>query len=115
MQVKFRILGTFVTELTSNTATSELFLPILAAVAVKLNPLLLLIPGTLSCSFAFMLLPATPLNAIVFGTDRLRMGDMARAGLALNLLGMVVITGAIYLLGNSVRGIDVGRVPDWAR
>jgi sodium-dependent dicarboxylate transporter 2/3/5 len=111
------LLITFLTELTSNTATAEMFLPILAAVAVavKLNPLLLMIPGTLSCSFAFMLPVATPPNAIVFGTDRLRISDMARTGLVLNLLGVILITGAIYLLGGAVLGIDVGVVPHWAR
>lgn len=106
---------TFLTELTSNTATAEILLPILAALAVsiKVNPLLLMIPGTLSCSFAFMLPVATPPNAIVFGTDRLRVSDMARVGVILNLLGVIMITLAVFLIGKSVFGIDLAALPAW--
>ena len=106
---------TFLTELTSNTATAEILLPILAALAVsiRVNPLLLMIPGTLSCSFAFMLPVATPPNAIVFGTDRLRISDMARVGLILNLVGVVVITLAVFLIGKGVFGIDLSVIPNW--
>ena len=108
---------TFLTELTSNTATAEMFLPILAAlgVAIQVNPLLLMIPATLSCSFAFMLPVATPPNAIVFGTDRVRMKDMVRAGLILNLTGVAIIAGAIYALGGSALGIELTGLPEWAR
>lgn len=108
---------TFLTELTSNTATAEMFLPILAAlgVAIQVNPLLLMIPATLSCSFAFMLPVATPPNAIVFGTDRVRMKDMVRAGLILNLTGVAIIAGAIYTLGGSALGIELTGLPEWAR
>ena len=107
---------TFLTELTSNTATAQILLPILAALAVSINvnPLLLMIPGTISCSFAFMLPVATPPNAIVFGTERLRVMDMARVGLILNLLGVVVITAAVFLLGKAVFGIDLAVMPSWA-
>jgi len=107
---------TFLTELTSNTATAEMLLPILAAlgVAVKLNPLLLMIPGTLSCSCAFMLPVATPPNAIVFGTQRLRIKDMAKAGLALNIIGVIIITLFTYFIGRFVFGIDLSQFPDWA-
>ena len=108
---------TFLTELTSNTATAEMFLPILAAlgVAIQVDPLLLMIPATLSCSFAFMLPVATPPNAIVFGTDRVRMTDMVRVGLILNLTGVAIIAGAIYTLGESALGIEFARLPVWAR
>ena len=107
---------TFLTELTSNTATAEMLLPILAAlaVAVKINPLFLMIPGTLSCSCAFMLPVATPPNAIVFGTERLRIVEMARAGFLLNLIGVLVITLTTYFLGRLVFGIDLTQMPDWA-
>ncbi len=108
---------TFLTELTSNTATAEMFLPILAAlgVAIQVDPLLLMIPGTLSCSFAFMLPVATPPNAIVFGTDRVRMTDMVRVGLILNLTGVAIVVGAIYALGGSALGIESTGLPDWGK
>jgi len=110
------LVATFLTELTSNTATTEMLLPILAglAVAIRVNPLLLMIPGTLACSCAFMLPVATPPNAIIFGTQRLRIADMAKPGLALNLIGVVAITVATYLLGKLVLGIDIAQFPDWA-
>ncbi len=107
---------TFLTEFTSNTATAEMLLPILAAlsVAIKINPLLLMIPGTLSCSFAFMMPVATPPNAIIFGTQRLRIFDMARTGVILNFIGVIVVTIATYFLGRMVFGIDLSSFPEWA-
>ncbi|MFH1729084.1 MAG: SLC13 family permease [Pseudomonadota bacterium] len=110
------LLISFLTELTSNTATAEIFLPILAALAVtmKVNPLLLMIPATLSCSFAFMLPVATPPNAIVFGTGKIKMSDMVKAGIWLNLIGVVLITLAIVILGKLVFGIDIKEFPMWA-
>lgn len=108
---------TFLTELTSNTATTEMVLPVLAslAVAIHVHPLLLMIPATLSASCAFMLPVATPPNAIVFGTGAIRMNDMVRAGLLLNLIGVVLITLSIFLVGSTVLGIQPDVVPDWAR
>ncbi len=107
---------TFLTELTSNTATTEMILPLLGslAVAIKTHPLLLMIPATLSASCAFMLPVATPPNAIVFGSGEVRMGDMMRVGIIMNLIGVVLITAFIYLLGIAVFGIDPGQLPDWA-
>ncbi|MBU0763411.1 MAG: SLC13 family permease [Bacteroidetes bacterium] len=106
---------TFLTELTSNTATAQILLPIIGALAVSIekNPLMLMIPATLSCSFAFMLPVATPPNAIIFGTDRLRIIDMARVGIILNLIGIVIVTIAIYLLGGFLN-ID-SIIPGWAK
>jgi sodium-dependent dicarboxylate transporter 2/3/5 len=107
---------TFLTELTSNTATTEMILPILAGIAIsaKINPLLLMLPATISCSMAFMLPVATPPNAIVFGTNRLSISQMATTGLILNLIGVVVITVMTYLLGAPVFDIQSGIFPDWA-
>ena len=107
---------TFLTELTSNTATTEMILPILASTATKIgfHPLLLMIPATLSASCAFMLPVATPPNAIVFGTGRLKSGEMARAGIVLNLLGILVITCAVFWLGRAVFGITPRELPAWA-
>ena len=107
---------TFLTELTSNTATAEMLLPILAglAVSIRINPLLLMVPGTLACSLAFMLPVATPPNAIIFGTSRLRIAHMARTGFVLNLSGIFIVTMATWLIGRAVFGIDLAQFPDWA-
>ena len=106
---------TFLTELTSNTATTQIVLPLLGslAVAIKTNPLLLMIPATLSASFAFMLPVATPPNAIIFGTGEVRMADMIKVGIILNLLGVLVITAMMYLLGLGVFDIDISHLPTW--
>jgi len=97
------------TELTSNTATAATFLPLVAELAVRLgqNPLLLAIPTAVAASCAFMLPVATPPNAIVYGSGRITMGQMARAGIWLNVLATVVITVAAFLLLPLVFGVDV--------
>ena len=85
---------TFLTEVTSNTATANLILPILAATAVAaaIDPRLIMVPAAISASFAFMLPVATPPNAIVFGSDQLSINEMAKEGFVLNLIGAVVVT-----------------------
>jgi sodium-dependent dicarboxylate transporter 2/3/5 len=108
---------TFLTELTSNTATANIFLPILAAQAVAsdLHPMMLMIPGVISCSMAFMLPVATPPNAIVFGDGRiLTVAHMARAGLLLNLFGAVAITLFTWFLAPLVLGFSPMGLPEWA-
>lgn len=104
------------TELTSNVATTEMILPILAglAVAIKVNPMLLMIPATLAASMAFMLPVATPPNAIIFGTNRIRIIDMVKAGLLLDAVSVFIITLVMYFWGTTVFGIDVTVFPDWA-
>ena len=107
---------TFLTELTSNTATIEMLLPVLAGLSVstEINPLLFMLPATISASMAFMLPVATPPNAIIFGTNRLRIIDMARTGIILNLIGVIIITLATYYLGMYIFNIDVNVFPEWA-
>lgn len=107
---------TFLTELTSNTATTEMVLPILASVGVAMdtNPLLLMIPATLSASCAFMMPVATPPNAIVFGSGRIRIPEMVRVGIVLNVLGVIVISAFFLLVGTGVFDIEPGKRPDWA-
>ena len=85
---------TFLTEITSNTATATLLMPILAAAAVSadIDPKLIMVPATISTSFAFMLPVATPPNAVVFGSERVTVGEMAREGIVLNLIGVVVVS-----------------------
>lgn len=82
------------TELTSNTATAAAFLPVLGSMAVGLgrDPMLFLLPATFAASCAFMLPVATPPNAIVYGSGRLTVPTMARAGLVLNLVFVALIT-----------------------
>ena len=89
---------TFLTEVTSNTATANLVLPILAATALAaaIDPRLIMVPATISASFAFMLPVATPPNAIVFGSSELTIEQMAKEGFALNLIGVVVVTTICY-------------------
>lgn len=110
------LLVTFLTELTSNTATTEMLLPILAglAVSVEINPLFLMIPATLSASMAFMLPVATPPNAIIFGTNRISIADMAKTGLIINLVGAIIITSATYFLLGPVFGLQDLSLPAWA-
>ena len=94
------LLVMFLTEITSNTATTSLLMPILgaAAVAAELDPKLLLIPAALSASCAFMLPVATIPNAVVFGTGKISVKRMAGEGFVLNLIGAGVVTGVIYFL-----------------
>ena len=110
-------LVTFLTEVTSNTATVETLLPVLAglAVSIEVNPLLFMLPATISGSLAFMLPVATPPNAIIFGTKRLQIIQMARTGFVLNLIGIVVVALLTYYLGVYVFGIDVNLFPEWAK
>ncbi len=95
---------TFLTELTSNTATTTMILPIIAAAAVaaQFHPLFLMIPATMSASCAFMLPVATPPNAIVYSSGWVTIPQMSRAGLALNVTGSVVITVGVMLLVKAV-------------
>ena len=106
---------TFVTELNSNTATTETVLPALAGIAVgaDIHPLILMLPATLAASLAFMMPVATPPNAIVFGSGVVRIPEMARIGLVLNLAGVVVVTAAVLLIAPAVFGFDLSEVPDW--
>ena len=108
---------TFLTELTSNVATTEMLLPLLASVAKSagIHPLILMVPAAVAASCAFMMPVATPPNAIVFASDRIRIGQMVKAGIIINLISIVVITCVFLLIGPGVFGIDPEAVPDWAR
>jgi len=108
---------TFLTELTSNTATVETFLPILAAmaVAVKINPLFLMIPATIAASFAFMLPVATPPNAIVFGSKKLKISDMVKTGFWLNITGIIILTLVAYFYMTWIFDIDLNSLPVWTK
>jgi sodium-dependent dicarboxylate transporter 2/3/5 len=90
----------FLTELTSNTATTATLLPVLGGIATAayIEPMLLIAPMTLAASCAFMLPVATAPNAIVFGSDKVSIPQMAKAGFYLNLLAITLITPMAYLL-----------------
>ncbi len=102
MTITICLAVTFLTEITSNTATTTLLMPVLAAagIAAGIDPAALMIPAALSASCAFMLPVATAPNAIVFGTNMVSTKQMAREGLALNLVGAAMITAiAATLVG----------------
>jgi len=84
----------FLTELTSNLATTATFLPVIAAIAAQsgIEPLVLCVPVTLAASCAFMLPVATPPNAIVFSSGVLTIPEMVRAGFFMNLVALLVLT-----------------------
>lgn len=98
---------TFLTEITSNTATTNLVLPILAkaSAVLGLDPRILMIPATLSASCAFMMPIASPTQAIVFGSGHVKIKQMIRAGILFNILGILIVTGIFFLLAKFVFGI----------
>lgn len=101
----------FLTEITSNTATATMILPILAtlSVAVNVHPLLLMVPAAMAANCAYMLPVGTPPNAIVFGTGKISIKKMASVGFWVNLLSIVVIVLVVYFLVPPVLGIDVTK------
>jgi sodium-dependent dicarboxylate transporter 2/3/5 len=104
------------TEVASNTATASITIPLMASLsqAIEVSPLLLLIPATLAASCAFMLPVSTPPNAIVYGSGRIPIMKMVVAGLWLDLLSIIIVTTAVYTLGQFAFDV-LGPYPDWAR
>lgn len=104
----------FFTEFASNTATIIIFLPVLAELAIRLHvhPLYLMIPGTVSCSYAFMLPVSTPPNSIAFSTGHLLVKDMVRTGLLMNLMGVLLLSLAMNTWAQAI--FQLGTFPDWA-
>uniref|UniRef100_A0A673ZYK6 Solute carrier family 13 member 2 n=1 Tax=Salmo trutta TaxID=8032 RepID=A0A673ZYK6_SALTR len=107
------LIATF-TECSSNVATTTLFLPILAsmAVAIKLHPLYVMLPCTICASLAFMLPVATAPNAIAFSYGNLKVMDMAKAGFVLNIIGVITINIALNTWGAAM--FNLNTFPDWA-
>ncbi|MFZ5847676.1 MAG: SLC13 family permease [Actinomycetota bacterium] len=97
------------TEVTSNTATAATFIPVLGGVAVGIgaDPMTLLIPAALAATCAFMLPVGTPPNAIVFGTGAVKITEMARGGVVLNVVGVVLITLFTALIGPAALGLVI--------
>ena len=107
------LLLTFLTEVTSNTATTTMMMPVLGSLAAAtcIHPFLLMIPAAMSASCAFMLPVATPPNAIIFGSGYLRIPDMARVGFFLNIIGAIIITLVVYFLVIPIFNINALPLP----
>lgn len=105
----------FLTEMTSNTATTAMMMPILSAVALGIgqSPLLLVIPAAIVASCAFMLPVATPPNAIVYGSGYVTIPQMARNGFILNIIGIISVVILTYLFVMPVFDITINQVPAW--
>jgi sodium-dependent dicarboxylate transporter 2/3/5 len=108
------ILATFVTEITSNSATASVLAPVLAAVAEMLhvNPLYLVLTTTICVSYAFMLPVATAPNAIVFGYGLLKVIDMVKIGFFMNCITVLVTLFAMNTWGMLL--FNLGTYPSWA-
>jgi sodium-dependent dicarboxylate transporter 2/3/5 len=104
-------------EIASNTATAIMAMPILAATAVQIgiHPYALMVSATIAASYGFMLPVATPPNAIVYSSGWIRAPQMARAGLVLDLLGVIMVTLLIYTVAIPLLGISLKELPAWAR
>ncbi|MFB5663289.1 SLC13 family permease [Alteribacillus sp. HJP-4] len=103
----------FLTEITSNTATGTMIIPVVASLAFALNvhPYALMVPCAMAANCAFMLPVGTPPNAIIFGTGKLKIIEMAKNGFWLNLLALILITLAVFIWLPIVWGIDLTEIP----
>ncbi len=111
------LLVIFLTEITSNTATASLLLPVMGALAtaIDVHPYGVMVAAVVAASFAFMLPVATPPNAIVFSSRYVSIIQMAKAGVWLNLIGVVLISGFVYFLLPRIWGIELDVAPDFIR
>ncbi len=103
----------FLTEITSNLATTAMLLPILAPIAqsIDVHPFLLMISATIAASCAFMLPVATPPNAVVFGSGLLKISDMTKAGLRMNLISILLIWIFVYFFLEMILGYELSSFP----
>lgn len=108
------VMVNFLTEITSNLATTAMLLPVLAPMALSLNihPFMIMVPVTIAASCAFMLPVATPPNAVVFGSGYLHIPDMVRTGLIMNLVSVLLVTALTYLLLPWLWGFDPMQFPE---
>ena len=100
----------FLTEITSNLATTAMLLPILFPMAetIDVHPFILMVAATVAASCAFMLPVATPPNAVVFGSGYLRIPDMVKAGIWMNVLSIFILTLFVYFALPFLWGFDPG-------
>ena len=104
----------FLTEITSNLATVSMILPILATLSITLglHPFIIMISATIAASCAFMLPVATPPNAVVFGSGYLRIKDMIKTGLFMNLISILLVSLYVYYILPQILGIDITVFPE---
>jgi len=105
----------FLTEITSNLATTAMILPILAplSLVIDVHPFMLMVGATVAASCAFMLPVATPPNAVVFGSGYLRIPDMVKSGIWMNLFSIFFLTLMVYFLLPLIWGIDPHNITDF--
>jgi sodium-dependent dicarboxylate transporter 2/3/5 len=103
----------FLTEITSNLATTAMILPVLAplALSIDVHPYILMVGATLAASCAFMLPVATPPNAVVFGSGYLRIPDMVKAGIWMNIISIIFLTIVVYYLLPYIWNFDPNSFP----
>lgn len=108
------LMTAMLTEVSSNTATASILLPVLKSLSLnlKMNPIYIMLPTTICCSYAFMLPVATPPNAIVFAATNMRIITMMKTGIVMNVICVCAITLMINTLGIPL--FDVHSFPDWA-
>ncbi len=106
----------FFTEINSNTATANIFLPVLASIAIAghTNPLLLMIPATFASTFAFMMPAGTGPNTVIFASEKITVSEMVRCGFWLKLISLVVLTLILYFIIIPIMNLETG-LPAWAR
>ena len=104
----------FLTEITSNLATTAMLLPVLApmAITVDLHPFVLMVGAAVAASCAFMLPVATPPNAVVFGAGYLRIPDMVNKGFVMNIVSIIILTLFVYFLLPVLWGITIEGFPE---
>ena len=107
----------FLTEITSNTATTAMLLPVLApmAVIVDIHPFILMVAAAVAASCAFMLPVATPPNAVVFGSGYLRIPDMVRKGFAMNVISIIILTLFVYFMLPLLWDLTVEGFPEYLK
>ena len=98
----------FLTEITSNLATTAMLLPILypMAITIDVHPFILMVSATVAATCAFMLPVATPPNAVVFGSGYLRIPDMVRVGIWMNIISIIILTLFVFFLLPSLWNFD---------
>ena len=107
----------FLTEITSNLATTAMILPVLGSLAlvIDVHPYVLMVGATVAASCAFMLPVATPPNAVVFGSGYLKIPDMVRVGIWMNVISIILLTGVVYFVLPTLWDFDANQFPGFLK